>query len=257
MLNRFKAYRNSIKAIGPIGFIESKFAEQPFSIKAFNTDILIRPRTDDEFILQEILFKDRYRLPDNLLQRIKEQGFSNVVEVGAHTGISTLCWMNQIPKNVKLNATIVEPHPENIPILRKNLAGMNGLNIVEKAIAEKPSSKIIIQTPVDNRGIELFGWSNQSFGSNGKCYEVPTVTLDDILNYYAEPIDLLIFDAEGAEASVNWKHCLPRVHTIFIETHEHLQPGSGKQFNNALNNNGHKLIQAFDENNFLYMDQLS
>lgn len=251
---RLTAYTNAIKALGWEGFFESKFATEPFSVRAFNTEVLIRPGTDDQFILEEILFKDRYRLPKGFLDRIRSQGYANIVEVGAHTGISTLCWLNQMPQNVELNATIVEPHPANIPILRRNLAGVKGLNIIDRAIANNSSSKIIIQTPVDERGIKLFGWSNESFGLNGKSYEVATITLDYIFKLYnGAPIDLLIFDAEGAETHVNWEYCLPRTHTIFIETHEHLLRGSGKRFEEALKKSGHILIKAFDENNFLYM----
>jgi FkbM family methyltransferase len=149
------------------------------------------------------LLGERHVREARILQSLLCQGM-RVVDVGANVGYYTLMIAQKIGPTGSIVA--VEPSPENLPELRKNIA-CNRLpaRIIEVAVGA-------------NEGIIQF-----DAGINGGVceqgpYTVRQFPLDDLLQ---EPIDFIKIDIEGCEmdALLGARRLLSSRPVIFLEVH--------------------------------------
>lgn len=98
---------------------------------------------------------------------------------------------------------LVEPHPELSAQAARNRPNAR---VVRAAVAERGSSGVAMFTalPSGNSYLSERGdvGAHRALASHAERYEVPLTTLDDLLARHDGPIDLCVFDVEGAERSL-------------------------------------------------------
>jgi FkbM family methyltransferase len=176
-------------------------------------DLLVRNnRGSDAFIISEVFGQQCYFIP--LKNKI-----NHVLDLGANAGYTAVYYSKIFPQ-----ATIacVEPMPNNIDILKKNLE-MNHVNaVIFEGAASSSDGEITMEIGDMDYGNKVhdipFGrnMNNDLFITEG--FSVNTI----INNLNWEKIDLLKIDIEGYEGVLlhqnnNW---LAKVDTIIIEIHE-------------------------------------
>ncbi|RMF16453.1 MAG: FkbM family methyltransferase [Candidatus Dadabacteria bacterium] len=119
-----------------------------------------------------------------------------VAEMGAYRGYYAVRLAREVgPEGVVI---AIEPHPENVPILRKNVqANTSGnVKIVQKGVWSKPGSGRFHIKPRDGQAGSLI------LDRQRPHVEVPLDTLDNILAETAPgmDVDLMIIQLNGAEA---------------------------------------------------------
>ena len=140
-----------------------------------------------------------------------------VVDIGANIGLFTVYAASITQKTVYA----YEPFPNNFEVLKQNIHA-NGLNNVipyRLAVSDKSGIELLYVNE-DYAGHRL---KNVVDGKGGKYIEVPTTTLQDIMDSNnLEQIDFLKLDCEGAEGlilestSIDY---LKRVRKIAMEFH--------------------------------------
>ena len=216
------------------------------------TDLLIREGTSDEDVLREVWLEDCYRVRGiDLTPRVTtyehedESGIGTsirtktegrtVLDIGACTGIfSALCLAFGAAHMIA-----VEPEPDNVRLLRKNLAPYGDrVTIIEGAVTG------------DGHDVQLLG--GQGTGHTERSLadplaidereSIPSRTLADIIDLAPTPIVLMKMDVEGAEFDIIDacpSEAIARVENIAMETHgpataAHLDPATIDQKYGAL-----------------------
>jgi FkbM family methyltransferase len=149
------------------------------------------------------LLGERHVREARILQSLLCQGM-RVVDVGANVGYYTLMIAQKIGSTGSIVA--IEPSPENLPELRKNIES-NRLpaRIVEAAIG------------ADERIIQFDAGINGGYAKQGP-YTVRQFALDDLLQ---APIDFIKIDIEGCEmdALLGARRLLSSRPIMFLEVH--------------------------------------
>lgn len=153
-----------------------------------------------------------------------------IIDVGAHIGTSTLYLHTVYP-----NATFVcvEPHPQNIQLLAKNLEanGITRAAIIPKALVGKRDKRETVELFSNNTftvfsSLKRGGWSGKE---DGQATRVKTAKLSEIIKEIVAKrhnveyaIDLLKIDIEGAETDVidEAQQELKHVRHVIIEFHK-------------------------------------
>lgn len=166
-------------------------------------DLWLRTIGGDIFVLYEVFGSDCYKPPPGL-------SLNTIVDLGANVGCATL-YLSSIAPSAKF--ICVEPVPSNVEILRRNLASVRGVTVVQAAISGKS-------------GVVAFDDQRPAWGgkiSTSGQLDVEAMSIDDLFARYAPEgmIDLVKMDIEGAEADVfsgpmRW---LDRVRCITAELH--------------------------------------
>lgn len=168
-------------------------------------DLWLRTFAGDLFVLYEVFLSRCYDVPEIDPAKIKL-----VVDLGANIGLTTLYFASRIPE---ARFICVEPSPGNVELLRKNLAAVPNVVIVEAAAAGSSGAL----TFDDERP----AWG----GALSPCgrIKVEGICMDDLWHRFAggSRIDLLKVDIEGAEQDLfagdtGW---LDRVECIVSEIH--------------------------------------
>jgi FkbM family methyltransferase len=134
----------------------------------------------DMLVAREVFLDMDYRIPDGLEPR-------TIADLGANAGIAVRFFRAMYP-----GAAIVaaEPDPRNLERLRTNVGRLDGVHVVEAAVAPEPGRATFFVAPE--------GWASSLRDCPGgvPC-EVACVTLDGLLP--GGRADLLKVDIEGGE----------------------------------------------------------
>lgn len=173
------------------------------------TDLWLRRRSGDFFVLHEIFTSAAYRIPAEWLGPVQ-----TVVDLGANVGLTTLFFAQFFPD---ARYVCVEPQPVNAALLRLN-AGCLG-----------PRAEVIEAAVTDRSGQATLHDSGPSYACHIAsetgllaCPVVRCCTLDEIVTSCGlDWIDLLKIDIEGAERDVFRRApaCLGKVGVMIIELH--------------------------------------
>src|SRR5262245_35606080 len=162
-----------------------------------------------------------------------------IVDAGAHVGYASLYFAHRFPT---ARIVAIEPAPENIAVLRRNLNGNHRAQIVEAALWSHPASLVIANPDADS-------WSYRVQEGAGSAFTLATVTLPEILQEVGR-IDILKLDVEGAELEIfrgdlEW---LGSVRMLIVELHERYAPGCTAQLNAAMQRYGFEHVLDQGEN---------
>jgi FkbM family methyltransferase len=135
-----------------------------------------------------------------------------VIDVGAHIGTYAIPMAVQIGKSGKV--LIIEPNPNNIIILKKNIEinRLQNVILIEKAVSNK--NEISNLTLSDDPMLSMI-----NNNTNDENIEIECVTLDSICEKFnIEKIDWLKIDAESSEIRVleGAKIILEKIHPKII-----------------------------------------
>ena len=168
--------------------------------------LTIRMHTNDNDVAGSVFIQDAYRL-----KGIEFEGYA--LDVGAHIGsVSVLLALD----NPKLKVVAIEPVPENLALLRENIA-QNKLEdqiIVLPCAAGKYGAKTMpirygyrhYENPGDATIVPdtytlHHRWVAETFGARGDpefTIQVPVISLPELIGEYGD-ISLMKIDCEGAE----------------------------------------------------------
>jgi FkbM family methyltransferase len=118
-------------------------------------------------------------------------GLSRVLDVGAHVGSFALWTCERAPD---AHVVSVEPEPRNFSDLLSNIE-RNGLGhrveAVNAALGTEPGT-VTLHVPMNRE-------SGSAHATGGTSVEAVAISLPDLLERFAGPLDLLKLDCEGAE----------------------------------------------------------
>jgi len=176
-------------------------------LEAGASDVWLRCRSGDLFILHEIFTCAAYRIPHACLGRVR-----TVVDLGANVGLTTLFFAQLFPE---ARYICVEPNPANAALLRRNTAWMGSrAEVIEAAVGAHSG-----QVSFDDSG---WSWGGHIAEPGRPGRMVRCCTLDEIVSECGiGRIDLLKVDIEGAECDVlrSSGASLRKVGMIVIELH--------------------------------------
>jgi FkbM family methyltransferase len=148
---------------------------------------------------------------------------TNVADVGANIGLSTLCILDQNP-----DATVFafEPAPQNVSLFQQNIS-INDLSsrvtLEEAAVGDRLGQVWFDFEPTYGAGSKI------SSGEHGS-YQVKLLTLDDFFHEASVKLDFIKIDIEGYEilALAGARHVIQRDRPIvFFECNPHAIRTSG------------------------------
>jgi FkbM family methyltransferase len=153
------------------------------------TTLTLRPFAGDLFVLYEVLAFQAYHIATSLLPT---DNVRVILDCGANIGITSLFFAARYPGATILS---VEPHPENLSLLKTNVAQVPRILPIHACVTGTPQNSVRF---TDNRA----AWGNRiATGSNGIL--VPAITIEELCRQNGlEKIDLLKLDIEGAEQQV-------------------------------------------------------
>lgn len=146
-----------------------------------------------------------------------------VVDVGAHIGKFAIPSVKKVGKEGSVVA--IEPEPQNLKLLRKNLSDFSNVSIIEKAVW-KEKGKIRLYLGGDSRAHTAVPNVKSKKGerlSKGETYlNVQSDILDNIVSGINN-IDFLKMDIEGAEieALSGAEQTLQKTNKIAIASYHH------------------------------------
>ena len=158
-----------------------------------------------------------------IIKNFYNHGSLNFVDVGANFGWYTCIFSQLANNNGKVIA--IEPSPDNLKYLEKNIEENNLRNIfLEKvAVGEKEENLLLYKALNTNPGAHSLIKDTPFQGKEGITYPVKVKSLDSIL-FNVNKINLMKMDIEGYEISAlkGGLDTLKRVENLLIEFSPHL-----------------------------------
>lgn len=194
------------------------------------TSLWTRDGTSDETVIEECMVHDVYRLRslDVSTRTLPDTGLGpeyvplTVIDLGANIGVVAATCLQMGAAHV----IAVEPEPNNVELLRKNLQPwVSKVTVLHAAVGASNGKAVIVGAA---------GTAHTADGDGG--FVVDQITLADVLSYTDGPIALMKIDVEGSEFSII-EACpsdvLARVERIHMEWHgeseaPHLGPDDGR-----------------------------
>jgi FkbM family methyltransferase len=140
-----------------------------------------RAGTQDELMIQEVINENCYALPKHF------KVGDTVIDIGAHIGcFSAMCLKRGVSRVVA-----VEPDPESLIYLHKNIGEDRRACIIEKAIWRQGAGK--------KKLVQGGKYSAMSRVAETGTVDVDTISLDEILLGEKKCVRILKMDCEGAE----------------------------------------------------------
>lgn len=188
----------------------NKLISHPHKTVGYTVDdckIIIRPRTIDGYIINEIFENNDYA-PVNKKIELNNGVF---IDLGAHIGIFSV-WANLNYSPAKI--ICIEPFPDNLRLLDQNLSLNNvDAKIIPKALSNDHSDIKLRKVPFNTGGHSVTDKGNLT---------LPTITLEEILKNTPK-VDFLKVDIEGSEKILfeeeNLKIISKKVKFIKMEVH--------------------------------------
>lgn len=150
--------------------------------------------------------RNRERTTMLLFQRLIGPG-DNVIDIGGHIGYMSLLFRRQAGEG---HVFAFEPGDNNIPYIRRNLAG-HGIELIEKAVGDRTGTARFFLEPLtgqNNSFVQDFDGfrTNRDFAFRGDLpvreVEVEMVRLDDWVRERGLHVDFVKIDVEGFEWNV-------------------------------------------------------
>ncbi len=155
--------------------------------------------------LREVFLDEAYRLPSGLWPR-------HIIDLGANIGLTSLWLAGRYPVE---RIIAVEPVPENVALLTRNLASNDvPATVVQAAVSPHGGTGSFTTSPQSNQG---------KLGPGD--LRVPLVTMGELLRLLGSRVDLLKLDIEGGEQALltqgdtSW---LDEIDAIIAEFHPSL-----------------------------------
>lgn len=201
-----------------------------FSVSGSSVTLTLRDNPSDVRTFAEVFLRQAY-LP--LVTGLTEAPRS-WVDVGAHIGLTALLFSAHFPD---ARGICIEPVTESVELLRENLC-QNGLSCsaIQAAVADSDGTALVYKSKWWSSCTTTAAVRDGRFGNAQRPEhahlapeeKVATVTIDTVLaRANLDTIDILKFDAEGAEAVVfgqprSW---MKRVRRIGLDLHSRYVDG--------------------------------
>jgi len=187
-----------------------------------------------DLVAREILSWDVWeRANTDLILGSLHEG-SVMIDIGAHIGYYSILSSQVVGPSGRIVA--VEPNPETVPRLRKNLALSRASNVVVQDVActDKETTLTFYQASIRNTGASSISESNAGIADHAetaRSVKVRGRTLDSIVQELAlRRVDFVKIDTEGAEVQVlrGMKNTLAKYHPhMLIEVRQPLLHNMG------------------------------
>jgi FkbM family methyltransferase len=153
-----------------------------------------------------------------------------ILDLGANVGYGSVYFALRHPT---ARVIAVEPEPSNVALLRRNVAALQGVDVVEAAVWPR-SGRVSLQDP----GKGQWGMRVHAAGETG---HVRAVTITELLERTnADWIDLAKIDIEGSERELFSQNTgwLERVGALVLELHDRFRPGCRDALDDAIARSG-------------------
>jgi FkbM family methyltransferase len=153
-----------------------------------------------------------------------------ILDLGANVGYASVYFALRHPT---ARVIAVEPEPSNVAVLRRNVAGLPSVVVVEGAVWPH-AGRVSLQDP----GKGQWGMRVQAVGEGGK---VRAVTIEELLKRTnADWVDLAKVDIEGSERELFSENTgwLERVGALVLELHDRFRPGCRGALDDAIARSG-------------------
>lgn len=222
---RIDTFVRDIHALGwkfAFGALRQKLTSKPFPLRLGGHDIWCRGGQTDLASFRQTMRESHYRIGvpyfeaqlQDRYRALLAQGVKPViVDAGANVGASCLWFIEQYPDAA---IVAVEPDPGNASILRRNMAPLDQVTVLEAAIGPEPG---FVQT-----GDASVGWAVMTQRSTTG---IPMVSVAQAAGHVAGgrlflvKIDIEGFEGDLFSANVEW---LDEVEAVVIEPHDWLLP---------------------------------
>lgn len=179
--------------------------------------IYIRKNTCDAEVFDQVFISKQYNF--DIKENVKV-----IVDLGGNNGMSALFFHKKYP-----DATIyvLEPDQDNFRMLQKQIAGINNIIPLNKAIWKENGTVSLNSSE---------SWAIQVDMQSGKNM-VESITMDTLMTSWQIPyIDLLKIDIEGAEKELfeSDTSFLSKINVMVIELHDWMKEGCAQTFFQAL-----------------------
>ncbi len=182
----------------------------------------VRPGTSDFEVLRQVFRDQQYRLSWRIspcltktYEAILKKGkVPVIVDAGANIGAACLWFAEEFPE---ASIVAVEPDPDNLAMLRSNVADNPSVTVIEAAIGSRPGHVSMTGS----------GWSVQTKRSEGGC---PVVTIGEAFGQipggelFIVKIDIEGFESDLFAENTDW---IDRTAIVYIEPHDWKYPGKG------------------------------
>jgi FkbM family methyltransferase len=152
-----------------------------------------------------------------------------IVDLGANAGYASVFFALRYPS---ARVIAVEPVPENAKLVRKNVARLGRVDVVEAAAWPRPAQLALVDPGKGYWGMRV---------TEDPSGAVAAVTVPDLLQRAgAECIDILKIDIEGAEEQLFSENTgwLERVRVLVLELHDRFVPGCRAALDAAIERSG-------------------
>lgn len=209
------------KRVGASNYFAYRMAPKgtPVKLPVAGSDVWVRKGTPDMEVATSCLSGEfeslRYLLPSD---------FNGViVDAGGYIGTATLALKKLFPSS---KVIVIEPSEANIEVLKKNLSGVDNVQVVYGALVGTDIETIELK----DRGTGEWGFTavrNPDDNNNAvMLHETPAFSLSR-LGVDVSEIGILKLDIEGGEYDlfVNDMKTLREIPVIFAELHDRIQKG--------------------------------
>lgn len=195
--------------------------------------LTIRAKSFDKFIVQEIQTGSY----DIALKELSESPV--VIDAGAHIGVFATKVLSKFPK---ARLFCIEPIPDNLELLRKNLSDnaiAGNVTVIESLLSKSEGIKTIYERKDHSAGFNLYMPTEFK-------YDVPSRTLEGVMrDNKITHCDLLKMDIEGGEYEVLMNtptHVFEKIENIVMEYHPFPKETADiKRLSEFLSKNGYSL----------------
>lgn len=152
-----------------------------------------------------------------------------ILDLGANAGYASVFFALRYPQ---ARVLAVEPVPANAAIVRRNVAALEQVEVVEAAVWPRRTTVALHDPGKSYWGMRVF---------ESESGDVQTVTMPELLERAGvDTIDLLKIDIEGAERELfsentDW---LARVRLLVLELHDRFVPGCRAALDEAIRRSG-------------------
>jgi FkbM family methyltransferase len=176
--------------------VRQRLSDSLGRIRWHGRDVYYRPGTTDPLVLQQVLLKTgrkaEYYLPPHFKPEV-------ILDIGSNIGASILYFQREFPP-----ARIIgfEPHPDTFAVLKRNVADMPLVSILNCGLGAA-NSRVVLPGESVNFGAFSTSGRRRGQAEQREPVECEIRRLDDVLrDLRIDKVDLIKIDCEGAEADV-------------------------------------------------------
>lgn len=224
--------------VGPMGFGTAlefvgrtliASGEVEVTLKGYPKPFRVRCTTSDPFVFDGIFIGHAY----GKVRGVQEPKY--ILDAGAYTGFSSAYIAHHFPD---AKVICLEPEASNFALLKEHGSGFPNLVPLNAALW-KVDDDVFMTSGDELDELEHWGAQVGEEGEGGTA--VPGLTLATIMEQQGVPSwDLLKIDIEGAEGAIfddALEAQIKQAQMLFIELHEHIEPGSATRFFAFADNN--------------------